>query len=343
MFSNNPWTSDELVKLERAIVEGSDRYEIYSLFPTKPKDTVGIKMLWTKKAMGKGDWKWLKRESRQKYQQLMTDQDTLENAPTSSGGNRPIRRDRLIGPGPVKIIDGEKAYIVEEIISAFERNGEKFFEIKWKGYGHEHNTEEPEDNIWDDVPEIVRAFYDSDEIDECDNIEEPEGIEDSDDLEMSDLESSSDHEQGSPSVTRTMGTSAPAPSTALEQLVQVEMSLFLEQSPTQVDLDILFEQFLGQQDQQNTFEAELDLLQALGRISPDDLERERAPHYRSLGMDWNQELTQGYFSFANAGADNKAPGSLHYPGYPAQKDGKLKNALLFDEFMGANQMDIDEL
>jgi hypothetical protein len=343
MFSNNPWTSDELVKLERAIVDGSDRYEIYSLFPNKPKDTVGIKMLWTKKAMGKGNWKWLKRESHRKYQQLMTDQDTLENAPTSPGGNRPIKRDRLIGPGPVKIIDDEKAYIVEEIISAFERNGEKFFEIKWKGYGHEHNTEEPEDNIWDDVPEIVRAFYDSDEIDEFDNIEDPEGIEDSDDLEMSDLESSSDHEHDSPSVTQTIETSAPAPSTSLERLVQVEMPLFLEQSPNHEDLDILFEQFLGQQAQQNTFEAELDLLQALGRIPYDDLEREFAPHYRSLGIDWNQELTQEYSSFVNAVAENKAPGSLYHPRYPIQKDGEMKNALLFDEFMGADQMDIDEL
>jgi hypothetical protein len=110
-----------------------------------------------------------------------------------------------------------------------------------------------------------------------------------------------------------------------------------------VDLDILFDQFLGQQDKQNTFEAELDLLQALGRISPDDLEREFAPHYRSLGKDWNQELTQEYSSFANAVADNKAPGSLYHPRYPIQKDGKMKNPLLFDEFMGADQMDIDEL
>ncbi|KAF8750487.1 Chromo (CHRromatin Organization MOdifier) domain [Rhizoctonia solani] len=45
-------------------------------------------------------------------------------------------------PPPVTV-DGEEEYEVEGITDAEERNGEWFFQVKWKGYGHEESTWEP--------------------------------------------------------------------------------------------------------------------------------------------------------------------------------------------------------
>ncbi|KAF8679839.1 hypothetical protein RHS04_03732 [Rhizoctonia solani] len=49
-------------------------------------------------------------------------------------------------PPPVTI-DGEEEYEVEGITDAKERNGEWFFQVKWKGYGSEENTWEPQENL----------------------------------------------------------------------------------------------------------------------------------------------------------------------------------------------------
>ncbi|KAF8760803.1 hypothetical protein RHS01_01123 [Rhizoctonia solani] len=49
-------------------------------------------------------------------------------------------------PPPVTI-DGEEEYKVKGITDAKERNGEWFFRVKWKGYGSEENTWEPQENL----------------------------------------------------------------------------------------------------------------------------------------------------------------------------------------------------
>ncbi|KAF8697498.1 hypothetical protein RHS03_07767, partial [Rhizoctonia solani] len=49
-------------------------------------------------------------------------------------------------PPPVTV-DGEEEYEVEGITDAEERNGEWFFRVKWKGYGSEENTWEPQKNL----------------------------------------------------------------------------------------------------------------------------------------------------------------------------------------------------
>ncbi|KAF8758925.1 hypothetical protein RHS01_02686 [Rhizoctonia solani] len=49
-------------------------------------------------------------------------------------------------PPPVTI-DGEEEYKVEGITDAKERNGKWFFRVKWKGYGSEENTWEPQENL----------------------------------------------------------------------------------------------------------------------------------------------------------------------------------------------------
>ncbi|KAF8701279.1 hypothetical protein RHS03_06547, partial [Rhizoctonia solani] len=49
-------------------------------------------------------------------------------------------------PPPVTV-DGEEEYKVEGITDAKERNREWFFRVKWKGYGLEENTWEPQSNL----------------------------------------------------------------------------------------------------------------------------------------------------------------------------------------------------
>ncbi|KAF8751888.1 hypothetical protein RHS01_08523 [Rhizoctonia solani] len=49
-------------------------------------------------------------------------------------------------PPPITV-DGEEEYKVEGITDAEERNGKWFFRVKWKGYGSEENTWEPQENL----------------------------------------------------------------------------------------------------------------------------------------------------------------------------------------------------
>ncbi|QRW26772.1 integrase core domain protein [Rhizoctonia solani] len=49
-------------------------------------------------------------------------------------------------PPPVTV-DGEEEYKVEGITNAKERDGKWFFQVKWKGYGSEENTWEPQENL----------------------------------------------------------------------------------------------------------------------------------------------------------------------------------------------------
>ncbi|KAF8692124.1 hypothetical protein RHS03_08643, partial [Rhizoctonia solani] len=49
-------------------------------------------------------------------------------------------------PPPVTV-DGEEEYEVEGITDAKEWNGKWFFQVKWKGYGSEENTWEPQENL----------------------------------------------------------------------------------------------------------------------------------------------------------------------------------------------------
>ncbi|KAF8720402.1 reverse transcriptase, partial [Rhizoctonia solani] len=49
-------------------------------------------------------------------------------------------------PPPVTM-DGEEEYKVEGITDMEERDGEWYFRVKWKGYGLEENTWEPQENL----------------------------------------------------------------------------------------------------------------------------------------------------------------------------------------------------
>ncbi|KAF8750839.1 reverse transcriptase [Rhizoctonia solani] len=49
-------------------------------------------------------------------------------------------------PPPVTV-EGEEEYKVEGITDTEEQNGKWFFRVKWKGYGSEENTWEPQENL----------------------------------------------------------------------------------------------------------------------------------------------------------------------------------------------------
>ena len=69
----------------------------------------------------------------------------------------PIPGRRPKPPPPPELIDGEEEWIVEEILDTKMINRKLRFLVKWEGYGVEHNSWEP----WDDVhaPELLADFY----------------------------------------------------------------------------------------------------------------------------------------------------------------------------------------
>ncbi|KAF8688056.1 hypothetical protein RHS03_09828, partial [Rhizoctonia solani] len=59
-------------------------------------------------------------------------------------------------PPPVTM-DGEEEYKVEGITNAKERDGKWFFQVKWKGYGSEENTWEPQENL-KNAKKVLRKY-----------------------------------------------------------------------------------------------------------------------------------------------------------------------------------------
>src|SRR5271156_4756653 len=69
----------------------------------------------------------------------------------------PIPGRRPNPPPPPEIVDGEEEWIVEEILDSKMVNRRLRYLIKWEGFGIEHNSWEP----WNDVhaPELITEFY----------------------------------------------------------------------------------------------------------------------------------------------------------------------------------------
>jgi Chromo (CHRromatin Organisation MOdifier) domain len=70
--------------------------------------------------------------------------------------------DPIIGrhpkPPPLpELVDGEEEWVVEEILDSKMINWKLWYLVKWEGFGIEHNSWEP----WDDVhaPDLVAEFY----------------------------------------------------------------------------------------------------------------------------------------------------------------------------------------
>ena len=58
-------------------------------------------------------------------------------------------------PGPI-IVDGKPQYVVEKLLRREIRNEKPGYRVKWKGY--DEVTWQPEDELMEDVPDIVRKF-----------------------------------------------------------------------------------------------------------------------------------------------------------------------------------------
>ena len=56
-----------------------------------------------------------------------------------------------------EIIDGEEEWVVEEILDSRMINRKLHYLVKWDGFGIEHNSWEPWDNIH--APDLVSEFH----------------------------------------------------------------------------------------------------------------------------------------------------------------------------------------
>lgn len=69
----------------------------------------------------------------------------------------PIVGRRIPPPPPPELIDGEEEWVVEEILDSKVINRKLRYLIKWKGFGIDHNSWEPWDNV--STPNLVADFY----------------------------------------------------------------------------------------------------------------------------------------------------------------------------------------
>src|SRR5215471_21786627 len=58
---------------------------------------------------------------------------------------------------PLVIVEGEEEWEVEEILDSQLMRQKLKFLVKWKGFGHEHNSWEDADDVH--APELVQEFY----------------------------------------------------------------------------------------------------------------------------------------------------------------------------------------
>jgi hypothetical protein len=69
----------------------------------------------------------------------------------------PIAGRKANPPPPPEIIDGAEEWVVEEILDAKMVNRKLRYLVKWAGFGIEHNSWEPWDNVH--APGLVTDFY----------------------------------------------------------------------------------------------------------------------------------------------------------------------------------------
>ena len=55
-------------------------------------------------------------------------------------------------------INDKKKWIIEKIVKRTTKKGEIYYQIKWKGWSRKHNTEEPRENLIEDVPGMVKQY-----------------------------------------------------------------------------------------------------------------------------------------------------------------------------------------
>jgi hypothetical protein len=64
----------------------------------------------------------------------------------------------LISRPPPVTIEGKEEYIVEAILDNRRRGNKWSYLIKWEGYGPEHNSWEPEENL-ENLKDLIKKYY----------------------------------------------------------------------------------------------------------------------------------------------------------------------------------------
>jgi hypothetical protein len=69
-------------------------------------------------------------------------------------------RIQVVGEENLKANENKEKWIIEKIVKRTTKKGEVFYQIKWKGWGKKHNTEEPREKLVEDVPDMVENYED---------------------------------------------------------------------------------------------------------------------------------------------------------------------------------------
>ena len=80
--------------------------------------------------------------------------DSLRSHPPTG---RPWHRSRRAPPA-ILDSEGEPRYQVERLVGHRGRAPNRHFEVKWKGFGAEENTWEPEQALREDLPELLLSY-----------------------------------------------------------------------------------------------------------------------------------------------------------------------------------------
>ena len=69
-------------------------------------------------------------------------------------------RIQVVGKENEEINTNKEKWIIEKIVKRTTKQGEIFYQIKWKGWAKKHNTEEPREQLMEDVPDMVENYED---------------------------------------------------------------------------------------------------------------------------------------------------------------------------------------
>ena len=81
--------------------------------------------------------------------------------PVPTGVEKKKRRKKAPKIGKRKKKKAKKAvrkYEVERVVRMLDNEGERYYEVKWKGYSEIDNTVEPRQSLMLDIPNLVRAY-----------------------------------------------------------------------------------------------------------------------------------------------------------------------------------------